>query len=112
MRDERRTRCRESKRRERMSSANPPCDDDKCLDDLWVHPDAWGRGVGPKLIAQIEDEQRNVGVSRLTAWAPEDSPRARGVLAKMGWRPTGEEQPMVIYPEQPNTLFEYERILV
>jgi GNAT superfamily N-acetyltransferase len=86
--------------------------DDKCLDDLWVHPDAWGRGVGPKLIAQIEDEQRNVGVSRLTAWAPEDSPRARGVLAKMGWRPTGEAQPMVIYPEQPNTLFEYERILV
>jgi GNAT superfamily N-acetyltransferase len=86
--------------------------DDGCLDDLWVHPDAWGRGVAQVLVAQIEDEQRNIGVSRLTSWVPQNSPRARGLLGKLGWRQTGNVQPMVMYPEQPNTLFEYERILI
>jgi GNAT superfamily N-acetyltransferase len=86
--------------------------DDGCLDDVWVHPSAWGAGAAPVLIATHEDEQRSVGRSRLTSWVPEDSPRACGLMAKLGWQQTGEAQPMVIYPEQPNRLFEYHRILV
>jgi GNAT superfamily N-acetyltransferase len=86
--------------------------DDGCLDDLWVHPSAWGAGVAPVLVAAHEDEQRSIGRRRLTSWVPEDSPRARGLMAKLGWQPTGEAQQMVIYPEQPNRLFEYQRVLV
>lgn len=86
--------------------------DDACLDDIWVHPKAWGAGVAPVLIATHEDEQRSIGRNRLTSWVPEDSPRARGLMTKLGWQLTGEEQPMVIYPEQPNRLFEYQRVLV
>lgn len=86
--------------------------DDGCLDDLWVHPSAWGAGAAPVLVATHEDQQRSIGRDRLTSWVPEDSPRARGLMTKLGWQPTGETQPMVIYPEQPNRLFEYQRILV
>lgn len=86
--------------------------DDGCLDDIWVHPSSWGAGAAPVLIASHEDEQRSVGRNRLTSWVPEDSPRARGLMIKLGWQLTGEEQPMVIYPEQPNRLFEYHRVLV
>lgn len=86
--------------------------DDGCLDDVWVHPDAWGTGAAPVLVATHEDHQRSIGRSRLSSWVPEDSPRARGLMAKLGWLPTGSSKPMVIYPEQPNHLFEYHRILV
>lgn len=32
-------------------------------------------------------------------------------MAKLGWKTTGEVQAMVIYPEQPNRLFQYDRSL-
>lgn len=86
--------------------------DDGCLDDLWVHPNVWGSGAAPVLVAAHEAEQRSIGRGRLTSWVPEDSPRACGLMAKLGWQPTGETVQMVIYPEQPNRLFGYERVLV
>ena len=86
--------------------------DDGCLDDIWVNPNAWGTGAAPVLLATHQDEERSTGRGRLTSWVPEDSPRARGLMTKLGWQMTGQEQPMVIYPDQPNRLFEYHHTLV
>jgi GNAT superfamily N-acetyltransferase len=83
-----------------------------CLDDMWVHPHGWGRGAAQALIAAIEDEHRSTGNERLTTWVPEDSARARHFIEKMGWHPTGHAEPMGLYPEQPQRLFEYDRVIV
>ena len=83
-----------------------------CLDDMWVHPDGWGRGAAQVLIAAIEEEQRSLGTTRLTTWVPEDGERARGFIEKMGWHPTGNAEPMGLYPQENKLLFEYDRILV
>jgi GNAT superfamily N-acetyltransferase len=83
-----------------------------CLDDVWVHPNAWGSGVATALISATEDEFRNVGVTRMTTWVPEDSPRARRLFDKSGWTPTGEIEALGVYPEEPNRLFEYDRVLI
>lgn len=83
-----------------------------CLDDMWVHPDGWGKGAAQVLIAAIEDEQRALGMHRLTTWVPEDGRRARGFIEKMGWHPTGRCAPMGLYPTQPQLLFEYDHTLV
>lgn len=83
-----------------------------CLDDVWVHPNAWGSGAATALISAAEDEFRNVGVNRLTSWVPEDSPRARRLFDKSGWTPTGEIEALGVYPEEPNRLFEYDRVLI
>ena len=66
-------------------------DDDgtPCITDIWVSPQAWGSGVAPALVAAAEDERRNVGITRMTTWVPEDSPRARALFDKAGWNPTG-----------------------
>jgi GNAT superfamily N-acetyltransferase len=83
-----------------------------CLDDMWVHPHAWGRGAAQGLIAAIEDEHRAGGTRRLTTWVPEGGRRARGFIEKMGWHQTGRTEPMVLYLNQPQLLFEYEHILI
>lgn len=79
---------------------------------LWVHPHAWGSGAGQALLATIEDQHRNVGRSRLMTWLPEDSPRARRVFEKAGWKPSGNIGDFNHYPDEPNRTFEYTRILV
>jgi GNAT superfamily N-acetyltransferase len=83
-----------------------------CLDDMWIHPHGWGKGAAQALIAAIEDEHRSVGNDRLTTWVPEDNSRARHFIEKMGWHPTGQAAPMGLYPEQPQLLFEYDRVIV
>ncbi len=81
------------------------------LEDIWLHPSAWGTGAGAALVSTIEKELRSVGGARLTTWIPEDSPSGRRFFDKLGWRATGTIEPMGLYVEQPNRLFEYERIL-
>jgi hypothetical protein len=58
-----------------------------------------------------EEELRSVGGTRLTAWVPGYSPDGRRFFEKLGWRATGTTELLGLYVEQPNRLFEYERIL-
>ncbi len=80
--------------------------------ELWVHPHSWGSGAAQAMLAAIEDQHRNVGRTYLTAWLPEDSPRARRFFEKASWRPSGEIGKLEIYPNEPNRTFEYTRTLV
>ena len=81
------------------------------LEDIWLHPNSWGTGAAAALVSTIEEELRSIGGVRLTAWVPEDSPSGRRFFDKMGWRTTGTIEPLGLYIEQPNRLFEYERVL-
>ena len=78
------------------------------LEDIWLHPNAWGTGAASRLVSTIEEEARSVGASQLTAWIPEDSPSGRRFFDKLGWRPTGATELLGLYVEQPNRLFEYQ----
>ena len=78
------------------------------LQDIWLHPNAWGTGAAARLVTAVEDQARSAGAGRLTAWIPEDSPSGRRFFDKLGWRPTGATELLGLYVEQPNRLFEYE----
>lgn len=79
------------------------------VDDLWVQPASWGSGAAAALVSRIEDDARSAGISRLCGWIPEDSPRARKFVEKVGWRPTGCVEMLAVYDHEPNRVFEYER---
>jgi GNAT superfamily N-acetyltransferase len=57
------------------------------LEDLWVEPEAMGRGVGTKLFQRAAERARDLGASRLE-WEAE--PNAVGFYEKMGGRLVGE----------------------
>jgi GNAT superfamily N-acetyltransferase len=63
-------------------------DVDSWLDDLWVEPDAIGRGVGTALFRHVTERAKELGATRLV-WEAE--PNAVGFYEKLGARPTGYE---------------------
>lgn len=81
------------------------------LEDIWLHPSSWGTGAAAALVSTIEETLRSIGGNRLTTWVPEDSPSGRRFFDKLGWRATGSTEPLSLYADQPNRLFEYERVL-
>ena len=84
---------------------------DSVIDDIWVHPSSWGRGIAAALIARAEDDMRNRGGRLLSAWVPEDSPTGRRFFDKLGWRPSGELDQLDLYGANDNRLVEYLREL-
>ena len=84
---------------------------DSVIDDIWVHPSSWGRGVAAALVARAEDDMRNRGGRLLSAWVPEDSPTGRRFFDKLGWRPSGELDQLDLYGASDNRLVEYLREL-
>ncbi len=78
------------------------------LEDIWLHPNSWGSGAAAVLVSAIQEEALSTGASRLSAWVPEDSPSGRRFFDKIGWRPTGKTEPLALYADEPNLLFEYE----
>lgn len=81
------------------------------IDDVWVHPSMWGRGLAAALIARAEDDMRSRGGNLLAAWVPEDSPTGRRFFEKLGWRPSGEFDQLDLYGSSDNRLVEYLRAL-
>jgi GNAT superfamily N-acetyltransferase len=63
-------------------------DEDSWLEDLWVEPDAIGRGVGTALFRHVAERAKGLGATRLV-WEAE--PNAVGFYEKVGARPTGYE---------------------
>jgi GNAT superfamily N-acetyltransferase len=60
------------------------------LEDLWVRPEAMGRGVGSRLFRRAAEWARELGASRLE-WEAE--PNALGFYEKMGGRFLRKSEP-------------------
>mgnify|MGYP003734357905 CR=1 FL=1 len=58
---------------------------------FYVHPDAWGSGAAPALMARCHEYLHDNGYERAVLWVLRDNPRARAFYEKSGWLTTGAE---------------------
>jgi GNAT superfamily N-acetyltransferase len=56
---------------------------------IYVHPDAWGAGLGRVLMARGAALARGDGFADATLWVVRDNARARRFYARAGWAPDG-----------------------
>lgn len=64
------------------------------LVSMWVRPQARGRSVGADLIAAVVGWARARGAPALHLWVTETNGPARRLYERLGFRPTGERQPL------------------
>lgn len=57
---------------------------------LAVDPDAWGGGVGSRLLLSAEEHARAIGRDTLELWVIHDNERAVRVYERSGWVGTGD----------------------
>jgi GNAT superfamily N-acetyltransferase len=57
---------------------------------LAVAPEAWGAGIGRRLLTYVDDLARVTGAGRLELWVLDDNERAARVYERSGWKPTGD----------------------
>lgn len=58
---------------------------------FYLHPDAWGSGAAPALMARCLRHLREAGYPAAVLWVLSDNPRGRAFYEKAGWAPTGRE---------------------
>jgi GNAT superfamily N-acetyltransferase len=59
---------------------------------IYVLPEAWGHGVGRRLLADAEAALRQAGFRQATLWVLDDNPRARRFYEASGWAVDGAEK--------------------
>lgn len=59
---------------------------------LAVDPDAWGTGVGSRLLRAVDDHARSTGHRRLELWVIADNARAIAAYERAGWARTDVTQ--------------------
>jgi GNAT superfamily N-acetyltransferase len=67
---------------------------------IYVHPDAWGGGLGRALVEHGIALARADGFERATLWVVRDNARARRFYERAGWTPDGgrREEPVLGAP--------------
>jgi ribosomal protein S18 acetylase RimI-like enzyme len=61
---------------------------------IYLAPEAWGRGLGQRLLAHASDDLRARGFVPLVLWVIEDNAPGRRFYERAGWRPDGARQPI------------------
>jgi ribosomal protein S18 acetylase RimI-like enzyme len=64
------------------------------LNAIYVDPEAWGRGLGRELLAEIESQLRAQGFEEALLWVAEDNPRTRRFYELAGWAADGKQRPV------------------
>jgi GNAT superfamily N-acetyltransferase len=59
---------------------------------IYVLPEAWGRGVGRALMAEVLTRLRSEGYREAILWVIEDNPRTRRYYELAGWQFDGGEK--------------------
>ena len=59
---------------------------------VFVHPDAWGQGVGKQLMRHVLDEGTARGYVRFQLWTHADNDRAQRLYEGLGFRRSGREK--------------------
>jgi ribosomal protein S18 acetylase RimI-like enzyme len=74
--------------------------DDRYLSYLWVTPDARRSRIATRLVTQMLDRLRAEGVARAWLWVVSGNDAARALYSKLGFRPSGDQQPLGHDPER------------
>ena len=61
---------------------------------IYLAPEAWGRGLGPQLLAAAVDDLHARGFAPLVLWVIEANVRGRRFYERLGWIPDGARQPI------------------
>jgi GNAT superfamily N-acetyltransferase len=59
---------------------------------LFVHPEAWGHGLGAALVANALERLRGNGFQEVTLWSFRDNHRANAFYERQGFEPDGASQ--------------------
>nr|WP_201784428.1 GNAT family N-acetyltransferase [Nonomuraea pusilla] len=78
---------------------------------FFAHPDVWGSGLAPALLAATLDRLREAGHDRVHLWTLRDSAQTRRFYAKNGFGETGRRHDHDFGEGPPLTLVELERTL-
>jgi GNAT superfamily N-acetyltransferase len=73
--------------------------DERHLVSMWVAPEWRGTTVASDLVTAACQCARSAGATSVTLWVADANPQARAFYHRLGFRPTGERQP--IQPEAP-----------
>jgi ribosomal protein S18 acetylase RimI-like enzyme len=57
-----------------------------------LHPDAWRRGIGARLLAAVVARLRDAGFREAVLWVVRENARARAFYERFGWRGDGAEK--------------------
>jgi GNAT superfamily N-acetyltransferase len=80
-----------------ISEQNRP-NSERHLVAMWVAPEWRGRGVAADLVEAVQGWSEAQGASTLTLWVAANNGRARRFYERMGFRPTGDRQPLPSNP--------------
>ena len=61
---------------------------------IYLAPEAWGRGLGSRLLEGAAADLRARGFAPLILWVIEANVRGRRFYERAGWRPDGARQPI------------------
>ena len=73
--------------------------DERHLVAMWVETGQRGTTVGAKLVEAVCQWALSEGAGALTLWVADGNERARQFYERLGFRPTGERQPLPSAPE-------------
>jgi GNAT superfamily N-acetyltransferase len=63
---------------------------------IYVRPEAWGHGVGRRLLTDAAETMRTAGFREATLWVLDDNPRARRFYEAAGWQVDGAEKEDIV----------------
>ena len=76
----------------------PGREDERQLVSMWVDPRARGSGAAVQLVAAVREAAAVEGARVLTLFVADGNDRARRLYEGLGFRPTGERQPLPSNP--------------
>lgn len=76
------------------SAQEPPFPWLRNIESVWVEPTFRRRGVTRRMLANLTETERCVGVTELRAWVLDGNDAARRAWQRLGFAPTGERQPL------------------
>lgn len=78
---------------------------------VYVHPDAWRRGIGRRLLEEAAEAMRAADFAQATLWVLDDNPRARRVYEAAGWTLDGAEKEDTVLGDVRVTEIRYRLVL-
>lgn len=84
-----------------------PLPDVAHISSIYVHPDAWGQGIGRAMLRELMRDQRDAGMVRTRLFTDDDNLRAQGLYLSEGFALTG----LVIHNESGSVVVELEKVL-